>query len=216
MILSNTDKADLIAESFRSQFTLKHDIVNPRMLDIVDTVVEQYINTNHNNTLNLFIQFEVISYIGSLKRKYHSASITSLHIYSYISHLIEYFSNFFLIIACLNSICSITAGRRHWLFQSQKLDKPLLASGPFLSYHACQRSTNTSLRTVWKISSLTIKYYIRAVWVLVEALDTTPALESDWTRSRGLHEKTKTKYCFVDIVKPFDQVWHYGHIYTLT
>lgn len=45
MAYSNIAKAEFIDESRRSQFTINHDVVNPRIPDVVNTKVEQFLNT---------------------------------------------------------------------------------------------------------------------------------------------------------------------------
>lgn len=59
MAYSNTDKAKIIANSFGSQFTLNHNVVIPRMVNIVNTQVEHSLKTEHNNTLNPKLPYEV-------------------------------------------------------------------------------------------------------------------------------------------------------------
>lgn len=91
MPYSNSDKAGLVADSFTSQFSLNRDVVNTRMLDIVNSEVEQFLSTPHDNTLNPATSSEVISDIGNLRKNKSPASIGSLPICSYISSLISHF-----------------------------------------------------------------------------------------------------------------------------
>lgn len=49
---SNFDKAELIAHSLISQLTLNQDVVNPRTVDTVRPKVEDFLHTDHGNTLN--------------------------------------------------------------------------------------------------------------------------------------------------------------------
>lgn len=49
---SNSDKAEIYARSLRSQITLNPDVVNPRMVDIVASKIEEFLHTDHVNTLN--------------------------------------------------------------------------------------------------------------------------------------------------------------------
>lgn len=81
MACSNTNKTDLIADSLRSQFTFSEDVVNPSMVDIVNTEVEKYLNTSHDNILNPATPSQVISYIGNLKKE--QISRPRLHLYLY-------------------------------------------------------------------------------------------------------------------------------------
>lgn len=43
MAYASSDKAELIADSLRSQVTLNHDVVNPRMADIVNSNIEEFL-----------------------------------------------------------------------------------------------------------------------------------------------------------------------------
>lgn len=52
IVYSNTHRAELIVHCLRSQFTLIQDVVISRKVDTVNTEVEQFLNTNYDNTLD--------------------------------------------------------------------------------------------------------------------------------------------------------------------
>lgn len=68
MAYANSDKAEFIAHSFRNQCTLNHDVVNPRMVVIVNSKVEEFLHTNNENTLHPTNHPEVVTYIENLKK----------------------------------------------------------------------------------------------------------------------------------------------------
>lgn len=49
---TNTEKAELIANSLRSQFTLNSDVENPRVTALMESTVSNFLNENINNTLS--------------------------------------------------------------------------------------------------------------------------------------------------------------------
>lgn len=65
---ANSDKAELIADCLRNHFTLNRDFVNSRVVDIVNSKVEEFIHTNQKNTLILATHSEVVYYIENLKK----------------------------------------------------------------------------------------------------------------------------------------------------
>lgn len=57
MTYSNTNKTEFIANSLRRNFTLNQDVVNLRIVDIITTKFEQFLNSNHDKTVNPAIYF---------------------------------------------------------------------------------------------------------------------------------------------------------------
>lgn len=51
MAYSDTDKAEFFADSFRSTFKLNQDIVNTSIINIFNTEIEHFLNTNNSNIL---------------------------------------------------------------------------------------------------------------------------------------------------------------------
>lgn len=66
LTLTRLSSLETSLRSLRNQFTLNQDVFKPRMVDVVNTEVEHFLNTTHNYTLNPALPSEVISYIGNL------------------------------------------------------------------------------------------------------------------------------------------------------
>lgn len=52
MVYSNTDKAEIVADSIKIHFIFNYDIANLRIVDIVNADITQLLNTSHDNTLS--------------------------------------------------------------------------------------------------------------------------------------------------------------------
>ena len=67
--ISNTQKAELLADSLRSQFEPHHTVINPATVAIVNPMVEQFISTPSPNTLRVVKHSDITPYIRKLKKK---------------------------------------------------------------------------------------------------------------------------------------------------